>query len=131
VDTDGNEVAGIRPPELLAPLATFAGWNPRHPDQGAPGDLMSMMGSTLPFPLARAERERSGDPRASIAERYPSRTAYLERVREATQRLVAARHVLAEDVEAIVERAGRLWDLVQSWGTSTNDVTNDSRGAGL
>jgi hypothetical protein len=49
VDADGNEIVGIRPPELLAPLATYTGWNPRHPEQGAPGDLMSMMGSTLPF----------------------------------------------------------------------------------
>jgi hypothetical protein len=110
VDADGNEIAGIRPPELLAPLATFTGWNPRHPEQGAPGDLMSMMGSTLPFPLTRAERERAGDPRPSIAERYHSRAAYLERMREAAQKLVASRHVLAEDVDAIVERAGGLWD---------------------
>ena len=50
LDTDGNEVAGIRPPELLSPLATYCGWNVRHPDQGVPGDLMQMMGSTLPFP---------------------------------------------------------------------------------
>jgi hypothetical protein len=71
-----------------------------------------MMGSTFRFPLTRAERERSGDPRPSVAERYPSRAAYLERVREVTERLVAARHVLAEDVAAIVERAGRLWDLL-------------------
>jgi len=70
------------------------------------------MGSTLPFPLTRAERERTGDPRPSIEERYPSRKAYLERVRETTQQLVAARHVLAEDLEAIVERALRLWDWV-------------------
>src|SRR5262249_24161156 len=55
VDGDGNEVAGIRPMELRAPLATFTGWNPRHPDQGAPGDLMSMMGST--FPLAWTAEE--------------------------------------------------------------------------
>jgi len=110
IDADGNEIAGIRPPELAAPLATLTGWNPRHPDQGVPGDLMSMMGSTLPFPRTRAEREASGDPRRSIEERYPSRAAYLERVREATQQLVAARHVLAQDVEAIVERASRLWD---------------------
>ena len=114
VDTDGNEVAGIQPPELAAPLATYTGWNPRHPEQGAPGDLMSMMGSTLPFPLTREERERTSDPRASIAERYPSRAAYLERVRQATQQVVAARHVLAEDVEAIVERAHRLWDWVHA-----------------
>jgi len=110
LDADGNEVGGIRPPELLAPLATFCGWNTRHPDTGAPGDLMQMMGSTLAFPLTRADRERSGDPRASIEERYPSRDAYLAAVREATARLIAARHVLAEDLEAIVARAGRLWD---------------------
>lgn len=112
LDTDGNEVAGIRPPELVAPLATYTGWNPRHPEQGAPGDLMSMMGSTFPFTSTRAERDRSGDPRPSVAERYPSRAAYLERVREATKQLVAARHVLAEDLEAIVERSGHLWDLL-------------------
>jgi hypothetical protein len=71
---------------------------------------MQMMGSTFPFPRTSAERERTGDPRPSIAERYPTRAAYLEKVRVATQQLVAARHVLAEDVDAIVERAGRLWD---------------------
>jgi hypothetical protein len=31
-------------------------------------------------------------------------------VRQTTHKLVAARHVLAEDVDAIVERAGQLWD---------------------
>ncbi|MGH7346355.1 MAG: alpha/beta hydrolase domain-containing protein, partial [Candidatus Rokuibacteriota bacterium] len=41
VDDDGNDIPGIRAVELGAPLATFTGWNPRHPDQGAPGDLMS------------------------------------------------------------------------------------------
>ncbi|MES2564978.1 MAG: alpha/beta hydrolase domain-containing protein, partial [Pseudomonadota bacterium] len=51
IDADGNEIAGIRPPELISPLATFAGWNTRHPGEGAPGDLMAMMGSTLPFAL--------------------------------------------------------------------------------
>jgi hypothetical protein len=114
IDSDGNEVTGIRPPELLAPLATYCGWNPRHSEQGGAGDVMSMIGSTLPFPRTRAEREKSGDPRKSIEERYPSREAYLERVREETQRLVAARYVLAEDVEAIVERAGQVWDWVQT-----------------
>jgi hypothetical protein len=89
------------------------------------------MGSTLAFPLTRAERERTGDPRRSIAERYPSQSAYLEQVRAATQQMVAARHVLAEDVDAIVERAGKLWDLIQSWGTSTNEAKVETRGAGL
>jgi hypothetical protein len=116
IDADGNEVAGIRPPELAAPLATLAGWNPRAAETGAPGDLMSMMGSTLPFALTRADRERSGDPRLSVEERYASKTAYLERVREATRGLIRSRHVLAEDLESIVDRASRLWDWVHEPG---------------
>jgi hypothetical protein len=113
VDGDGNERAGIRPVELRAPLATVTGWNPRHPEQGAPGDLMAMMGSTLPFARTATERERRGDPRPSIAERYASRAAYLAAAREAADALVAARYALAEDVEAMVARAGQLWDLIE------------------
>ena len=96
------------------PLATFTGWNPRHPSQGAPGDLMSMMGSTLPFARTAAERAATGDPRPSIAERYGSRDRYLALVREAAMRLVTARHALAEDVDAMVARAGALWDFVHA-----------------
>ena len=114
VDADGNEAAGIRLPDATVPLATVSGWNPRHPEQGAPGDLMQMMGTTVPFARTRAEREQSGDPRVSIAERYASRETYLEKVRAAAQQLVAARHVLAEDVEAMVERAGKRWDWVHA-----------------
>ena len=113
VDADGNEVAGIRPVELAVPLGTFTGWNPRHPDQGAPGDIMSMMGSTLPFARTADERARRGDPRPSIAERYRSRDDYLGRVRAAAAALVAARHMLAEDVEAAVARAAQRWDVFQ------------------
>lgn len=114
IDDDGNEIAGIRPPELLAPLATFTGWNPRHPEQGAPGDLMQMMGSTVPFARTWDERARTGDARPSIEERYATREDYLHHVRERVQSLVAARYVLAEDVESIVERAGRQYDLIQA-----------------
>ena len=114
VDGDGNEAAGIRAPELVAPLATFTGWNTRHPYTGAAGDLMSMNGSTLRFPLTREERERTRDPRRSIEERYPSRAAYLDEVRRTTRELVANRHVLAEDLEAIVERAGKRWDWIHT-----------------
>jgi hypothetical protein len=71
---------------------------------------MSMMGSTLPFPLTRTDRERAGDPRRSIEERYGSRAGYLAKLREAVAPAVAARHLLAEDVDAIVERGGALWD---------------------
>jgi hypothetical protein len=71
---------------------------------------MQMRGSTLVFARTRAEREQSGDPRLSIAERYDSRAVYLEAVRAAAQKLIDARHVLAEDMAAIIERAGLRWD---------------------
>lgn len=77
---------------------------------------MSMMGSTIPFARDAAERVRRGDPRPSVAERYASREAYLERVRAAAEALVAVRHMLAEDVEAAVARGGRLWDWVAGQG---------------
>jgi hypothetical protein len=113
VDADGNETVGIRPVEVAAPLATFTGWNPRHPEQGAPGDLMQMMGSTLPFPRTPAEGAERGDARASIQARYGSRAGHLAAVRAAAEALVAARLALAEDVEAMVERAGQRWDLIE------------------
>jgi Alpha/beta hydrolase domain len=118
VDGDGNETVGVRPVEVEVPLATFTGWNPRHPSQGAPGDLMSMMGATLPFARTLAERVRSGDPRASVEERYPSPDAYLAAVQAAARRLVAERWMLEEDVEDAVTRAGRMWDLFQQGLTS-------------
>ncbi len=114
VDGDGNDRAGIRPPELRVPVATFTGWNPRHPDQGAPGDLMSMMGSTLPFARSAAERASTGDPRPSLEERYAGREDYLARVRRDALAMVEARQLLAEDVDAVVERAGSLWDFVSA-----------------
>jgi hypothetical protein len=36
VDPDGNEVSGIRPPDVTMPLATYAGWNLRHQQMGLP-----------------------------------------------------------------------------------------------
>jgi hypothetical protein len=130
VDDDGNEVAGVRPVELRVPIGTFTGWNPRHPAQGAPGDLMSMMGMTLPFARTREEREQRGDPRPSIAERYPSRPAYLDAVRRAAGALVAERWMLAEDVDAVVARAGEQWDLFHR-GHLSREATAPSRGDGV
>ena len=111
VDADGNEVAGVRLPELAVPLATHTGWNLRHPDIGGAEQLLVFAGATLPFPRTRAEREAAGDPRPSIEERYASRDEYLRRVREAARALGAERHLLEEDVELSVEIAATRWDV--------------------
>ena len=110
VDDDGNERAGIALPELAVPLAAHTGWNLRHPDVGGAEQLLYFAGATLPFPRTAAERERSGDPRPSIAERYRSREAYLERVRDAARALAAERYLLEEDIETSLRFAARLWD---------------------
>jgi Alpha/beta hydrolase domain len=112
VDPDGNELSGIRLPELSVPLATYAGWNLRHPQMGAPDRLMSLMGATIPFPADRAERAARGDPRRSIEERYPGRAGYLEQVRHEAQRLIDAGYLLAEDLELVVGQASRRYDLL-------------------
>ena len=109
VDADGNELAGIRLPDIAVPLATYTGWNLRSEQAGAAGALARLAGSYLPFAATAAEREKTGDPRLSVTERYPTREHYLARVIEAAVRLRDERFLLDEDVVEIVKAAaGRL-----------------------
>ena len=110
VDEDGNELGGIRLPDISVPLATYTGWNLRHPDMGAPEQLMGLPGSTIPFAPTKAERDASGDPRLSIEERYASREAFLEQVRGAARELVREGYMLEEDVDLVVEHSARRYD---------------------
>jgi len=111
-DKDGIELAGIRLPDITVPLATYTGWNFRNASVGGSDQLYPLLGSWIPFPSSAASREQTGDPRASIAERYPSRNAYLDRVEKAGAKLVADRFLLAEDLPSVVKRAGDQWDLL-------------------
>jgi hypothetical protein len=102
VDADLEEEAGIRLPDLTAPLAVQTGWNPRDPASGGEGQTVDMLGSSIPLPGAR------------IAARYGDRDAYCRRVREEAERLVRARHLLEEDVERVVARAAAAYDAYTS-----------------
>ena len=121
IDRDGNELAGLRLPDVMVPLATTAGWNFRKAAIGGTQLLYPLLGSYIPFASTKAERERTHDPRPSIEERYPSRDQYLKQVQEAAASLVKDGYVLAEDVPAIVKHAGDHWDLLvkRPSGTST------------
>ena len=110
VDSNGNEVGGIRPPDVTVPLGTFTGWNPRAPETGSPEQILKMQGITHFFRPTKAERESIGDPRPSIEERYPDKASYLTAVRGAATDLVAQRYALAEDIERMVEDASVRWD---------------------
>ncbi len=106
VDADGNELAGVRIPEVAAPLATYLGWNLRKDS-----DVMAgIVGSAIPFAVTEQARTERADPRPSIKARYPARQAYLAAVRAAAEELVAQRLLLAEDVERCVALARKRWD---------------------
>ena len=102
VDADGNEVAGLRLPHLAAPLGTHTGTNVY---RDMPSELCDRDGTFVPFARTRAERERTGDPRPSLEERYGSRDAYVAKVKEAADALAAARLILPEDAARYVEAA--------------------------
>lgn len=110
VDRDGNEMAGVRLPELDVPLATYTGWNLRDPKTGAPASRVSFIGSHLPFAKTKKEREQRGDARLSLAERYQSRAQYLGQYAEAALRLIERRFLLADDLAAVLRRGRQEWD---------------------
>lgn len=116
VDSDGIDIAGIRLPEEAMPLSTNTGWAFRSERIGATDTLLAMIGSYIPFPLRRADRARTGDPRPTVISRYGNRPEYLRRVQQAANQLVQERYVLQQDVAPILERAGRHWDYLMAGG---------------
>jgi hypothetical protein len=109
-DKDGNVISGLRLPEQSVPLGTYGGWAFRSESYGQSDTLVSMAGSYIPFAKTKADREKTGDPRLSVEERYSSRADYVQRVEQAAKKLVGERYLLQEDVAAIVEAAGQQWD---------------------
>ncbi len=110
VDADGNERDGVRLPDIIVPLATFASWNLRDPSIGAPDQRVAFEVSYLPFPKTVADREKTGDPRKSIAERYANREEYMQRYANALDDLVKQGWLLAEDRTALMHRAELEWN---------------------
>ena len=104
VDADGNEVAGIRLPDIAAPLATYTGWN-FYKAPFTEGELCDRDGSYLVFPATKAERDKTNDPRRSLEERYGSHASYVRAVETVAAGLVKARLLLADDARAFVEKA--------------------------
>jgi len=104
VDADGNELAGIRVPEVAVPLATTTGWNFRAERIGNPSTISALLGSYMPA-ATRAERLANGDPRPSLEERYSSKAEYVSKVKAAAEALVQQRLLLAEDVAVYVNGA--------------------------
>jgi hypothetical protein len=98
-DGDGNALGGVRLPDIAVPIGSNGG-------QNQPQTFTCMLvGSFSPFAATKAERERAGDTRPSIEERYRSRDDYVNRVRVAAQDLMARGFLLPEDAAVIIQEA--------------------------
>ena len=75
LDSDGNELGGVRLPDLDAPVGTHAGWNTRNAGIAAAEQIVPMTGSTTYFAPTPADR-CADDRRLAISERYESAAEY-------------------------------------------------------
>lgn len=87
-DADGIAVGGIRLPPVAVPTETLSG------EPGPTGGVICLLlGSTVPFTPAQ------------LSARYPSRPAYQEAYREATNASIAGGWALPEDDQALAAEA--------------------------
>ncbi|HYL36651.1 MAG TPA: alpha/beta hydrolase domain-containing protein [Bryobacteraceae bacterium] len=96
-DPDGNDIAGIRLPEIAAPLATYTGWGLRAGP--AADDGCDAYGQMIPLAQTQTARLANGDPRLSIEERYQTHEGYASAVGKAVADLLRERLLLVEDAE--------------------------------
>ena len=114
VDSDGNDIAGVRAPMVAAPLGTYTGWNLRRRGQGE-GAMHEFTGSYIPLPETEAVRRATGDPRASIEARYGGVDGYVAAIVAAAEGLVADGFMLEEDI-------ARVAAVARDWSRPWHDV---------
>jgi hypothetical protein len=116
VDADGNDMGGIRLPEVSLPLATYTGWNLRSPAIGAPTERTAFLGSFMPLRRTGQEAVAAHDPRASIEDRYKSYADYRDRFEQSLDGLIRGRYILLEDQAPLMQRSKEEWDwITQFW----------------
>lgn len=111
-DADGNDLGGIRMPEVGVPLGTGTGWVFRPAAFGSPHEFYLLRGAWVPFARTKAERVSRSDPRLSLEERYSGRSAYLEQVKSAVEKLIEQRFLSDADLEPQLKLAAERWDWV-------------------
>ena len=101
-NSDGNDIAGVRLPDLRVPTATYTGWALRSGVWANDGCESS--GQFIPFPRTESDRAATGDPRPSVALRYPTFKDYYQKSLNAIDELVAERFLLCEDAQSELNR---------------------------
>jgi alpha/beta hydrolase family protein len=97
-DADGNDIAGIRTPDVAVPVATYTGWALRAETVPQDADGCDASGQRLPFAKTKTARLAAADPRLSLEERYQDHATYVSLVTAAARRLEQERLLLDQDV---------------------------------
>src|SRR5262249_27287578 len=103
VNSDGNDIGGLRSHILQAPLGTYTGWNVRRAGFSQ-GDACDLTGSYIPFAITNAQR-MAGDTRPSLQERYGNTAGYVAAVTAAVNQLASQRLMLASDAPGAIANA--------------------------
>ena len=104
-DEDGNAIGGVRLPDMAAPLGVNARQNP-------PLSFLCMLaGAYVAFPLAQAAADAAHDSHRPVLARYPTRNAYVDRIRAAARELERDGFLLPDDAAIIIQSAAEspLW----------------------
>lgn len=96
-DDEGNDLGGIRMPEVACAIAAYTGWNLRGEKIGAPGSLLGNTGSYLPFDAVK------------IQQKFKDSAQYLSCVQAAAKSLVERKLLLPQDVPALMNAASSHW----------------------
>jgi hypothetical protein len=105
-DSLGNDIAGIRLPEVAVPVATYTGWGVRAAAFGG-DDLCDAAGAMIPLRRTQAERLAASDPRPSLEELYGDHWGYVLRVTRSALSLFDQRLLLWDDVYQIFLQGAR------------------------
>ena len=90
VNSDGNDIGGLRSHILQAPLGTYTGWNVRRAGFSQ-GDACDLTGSYIPFAITKAQRLAAGDPRLARGSAMSTTAGYVNAVTTAVNKLVSER----------------------------------------
>lgn len=104
---DNNELGTLLLPAVAVPVATYTSWNTRNRSIGAEGEMLGLQGGYIPFAKTKADREKLGDPRPALLERYRDFDDFRTQYRAAVDRGVEQRTLLAEDVAELMKLADR------------------------
>ena len=95
-DAQGNDIPGVRMPDLAVPITTSKGYSVRKPGFVA-GDQNGLTSSQVAFALLTASKN-AADPRKSVQELYTSKANYLAQWNASVDALAAKGLMLPDDV---------------------------------